>query len=192
MIPEMGIVKEVPVILNSTTQDIQYEGNRDSDPRLIIWTLNFTVNAFIFGATSTANVITHSITSILHKITPEDSVQFVMDANSGVGNYQIGETVFQGYTAANAVAMGKVVTWTNNNLVLTNINGNFVSSEPVYGVTNGANYKFVSYSPVSFKYAQIDDYANVEVDNTHITSDAIISIDNTDTISTTIIESPNV
>lgn len=192
MIPEMGIVKEVPVILNSTTQDIQYEGNRDSDPRLIIWTLNFTVKAFIFGATSTANVITHSITSILNQITPEDAVQFVMDPNSGVGNYQIGETVFQGYTASNAVAMGKVVTWSNNNLTLTNINGNFLSSEPVYGVKNGANYKFVSYNPVPFKYAQIDAYANVETDNTHITTDTIITIDNTDKTSTTIIESPNV
>jgi hypothetical protein len=192
MIPEMGIIKEVPVILNSTTQDIQYEGNRDSDPRLIIWTLNFTVKAFIFGATSTANVVTHSITSILNQITPEDAVQFVMDPNSGVGNYQVGENVYQGYTASNAVAMGKVVTWTNNNLVLTNINGNFVSSEPVYGLKNGANYKFVSYSPVPFKYAQIDAYAAVEVNNTKTTVDTIITIDNTDTTSTTIIESPNV
>jgi len=189
MVPEMGIVKEVPVILNSTTQDIQYEGNRDSDPRLIIWTLNFTVKAFIFGATSSAEIVYHSITNILNKITPEDSVQFVMDPDSGIGNYQVGEIVYQGYTIDNAVAMGKVVTWTNNNLVLTNINGNFVSSEPIYGVKNSANYKFISYTPTPYKFVQIDAQANVDSHSISSTTSSTGTADNTTGLITTITES---
>ena len=64
LIPEMGIVKEIPVVLNSSSYDITYEGPRDSDTRTIIWTLNFTVKGFIFGASSSAGLIKESIASI--------------------------------------------------------------------------------------------------------------------------------
>jgi hypothetical protein len=101
LIPEMGIVKEVPIILNNATHDIQYEGNRDSDPRLIIWTLNFTVKGFIFGKTSPVGVIKTSITNILNNITSDDIIAFNMNT-PGIGTYQAGEIVYQGYSYSNA------------------------------------------------------------------------------------------
>ena len=156
MVPEMGIIKEVPIVLNSCNQDITYEGNREKDPRMIIWTLNFTVKGFIFGKTTETNLITHSITSIYNEITPEQVVEFSIDAASGTGTYQIGEDVYQGYARSTAISAGKVVVWENNKLHLTNINGDFVSSQPIYGVNSLANYKFTSYNITPQKYVQID------------------------------------
>ena len=66
LIPEMGIIKEVPVILNSTSHEITYEGGRENETRMIIWTLNFTVKGFIFGKISEAGLIKTSITNILN------------------------------------------------------------------------------------------------------------------------------
>ena len=40
LVPEMGIIKEIPVVLNSTNQDIDYEGDWERGTRNIIWTLN--------------------------------------------------------------------------------------------------------------------------------------------------------
>jgi hypothetical protein len=145
LIPEMGITKEIPVILNSTQQEIVYEGNRDQETRMIIWTLNFTVKGFIFGKSSTSGIIKTSITNILNDIGPDDIVEFNM-ANPGIGTYQIGEIVYQGYTPTNAIATGKVLSWKNNILKLTNVNGNFVSSQPIYGVNNNASYTFNTYN----------------------------------------------
>ena len=157
MIPEMGIVKEVPVILNSTSQDIDYEGNYERDTRTIIWTLNFTVKGHIFGKiTDTGGPITHSITSIYNQITEEDIVQFTMNSSSGVGTYQIGETVYQGYSAPLAIATGKVVSFDNNVLQLKNINGNFVSNLPIQSTSGSANYTFTSFAPIAQKLVQID------------------------------------
>ena len=156
MVPEMGIIKEVPIVLNSCQQDITYEGNREKDPRMIIWTLNFTVKGFIFGKTTETSVITHSITSIYNEITPDQVVEFSIDAASGTGTYQLGEDVYQGYTRSTAISAGKVVVWENNKLHLTNINGDFVSSQPIYGVNSLANYKFTSYNIAPQKYVQID------------------------------------
>jgi hypothetical protein len=157
MIPEMGIVKEVPVVLNSTSQDIDYEGNYERDTRVIIWTLNFTVKGHIFGKiTDTGGPITHSITSIYNEITEEDIVQFTMNLNSGLGTYQIGETVYQGFSALLAIATGKVVAFNNNSLQLKNINGNFVSNLPIQSTSGSANYVFTSFAPVAQKLEQID------------------------------------
>jgi hypothetical protein len=144
LVPEMGVVKEVPVVLNSTNHETTYEGPRDSDPRMIIWTLNFTVKGYVFGPTSTAGLITASITNILNDVTADTNVVFNVNAG-GVGEYQIGEIVYQGYTIVNSTASGKVVSFDNNKLTLTNINGNFVSSQPIYGATTNSNYIFNSY-----------------------------------------------
>jgi hypothetical protein len=159
LIPEMGIVKEIPVILNTTSHEILYEGDRDQETRMIIWTLNFTVKGFIFGKSSTTGIIKTSITNILNDIGPDDVVAFNMSA-AGVGSYQAGETVYQGYTAVSPTASGKVISWNNNILRLTNINGNFISSQPVYGVNNNASYTFLSYQIQPQKYAQIISVTN--------------------------------
>lgn len=156
MVPEMGIIKEIPVILNSCTSDITYEGNREKDPRMIIWTLNFTVKGYIFGKSTSTGLITHSITSIYNQISDGDVVEFTMNAASGIGSYQLGETVYQGYTAQTATATARVVLWTNNILHLDNINGDFTSTQPIYGVNTRANYKFTSYNITPKKFVQID------------------------------------
>ena len=98
LIPELGIIKEVPIVLNSTKSEIMYEGNRESDTRYIVWTLNFTVKSFIFGAFGdTGNIIKTSITNIYNDINATDIVAFNM-TTPGTGNYQMGEVVYQGYT----------------------------------------------------------------------------------------------
>jgi hypothetical protein len=116
---------------------------------MIIWTLRFTVKGFIFGKTSgPINVIKTAITNILDKITPEDIVQFNM-SQPGIGNYQIGEPVYQGFSYGNATATARVVMWSNGILHLTEMNGNFVSNLPIYGVNTNASYQFFSYNIAS-------------------------------------------
>lgn len=146
MVPEMGVIKEVPIILNSATHEIEYEGDRNSDTRMIIWTLNFTIKGFIFGKVSdNTSIIKTSITNILSDISSTDTVVFEM-ANNGVGIYQTGEIVYQGYSATTATATAKVTLWTGNKLHLTNINGNFISTQPIVGLASSSNYTFNSYT----------------------------------------------
>jgi hypothetical protein len=156
LVPEMGIVKEIPVVLKDTNYEVTYEGPRDSDPRMIIWTLNFTVKGFIFGATSTAGLIKTSITNILNNINFADAVQFNMGYSTG--SYKVGEFVYQGYGLPTATASGKVVSFTStgsNILTLTNVNGNFVSSQPIIGADTGAYATFNSYKVLPQNFATI-------------------------------------
>jgi hypothetical protein len=79
-----------------------------------------------------------------------------MNEMNGIGTYQIGEIVYQGYSAGTSSATGKVVFWNDNNLHLTNINGNFISNLPVIGLASNANYTFYNYNIVPQKLVQID------------------------------------
>jgi hypothetical protein len=155
LIPEMGIVKEIPVILKNVDMPVDFEGDRERDTRVIIWTLNFTVKGFIFGAVSdNIALIRTSITNILNDISPTDQVVFKM-TTPGIGTYQIGEGVYQGYSHSTATATAKVVEFNNNNLTLTNINGNFVSGQPIYSSQSNSNYTFDSYAVVNPKFVEI-------------------------------------
>ena len=160
MVPEMGVIKEVPIVLNSCVSDITYEGNREKDPRMIVWTLNFTVKGYIFGKTTATGLITNSITSIYNQISDGDVVEFSINAASGTGTYQLGEMVYQGYTPQTSTATARVVLWSNNKLHLDTINGDFVSTQPIYGVNTRANYKFTSYNITPHKFVNIDTKPN--------------------------------
>lgn len=164
LVPEMGIIKEVPVILNSSSQEIDYEGDYNRGTRNIIWTLNFTVKGFIFGKIndSSKGLIEHSITSMFNQVSAEDEIQFVVNPESGIGNYQIGEIVYQGYSHSTATATAKVVLWDNNIVTLKNINGNFVSNLPIRSASTHTNYMFTSYIPSPKKMVQIDVRPNPE------------------------------
>jgi hypothetical protein len=158
LIPEMGIVKEIPIILNSTDMPVDNYGTRDRETRVLIWTLNFTVKGYVFGNVNDASngIIKHSITNILSNITSNDTVVFNIDENSGLGTYQIGELVYQGYSKNLATATAKVILLEDGALHLTNIDGNFVSDLPIIGTKSYANYSFTSTNLVNQKLVQID------------------------------------
>ena len=155
LIPEMGVVKEVPIVLKNVDYSVQDEGNRDSDPRIVIWTLNFTVKGFIFGATSPVNIIRNSITNILSGVSETDNIAFNMNA-TGTGTYKDGEIVYQGYSLATATATAKVLYYSNNILHVTEIQGNFVSSMPIYGAQSNAKYTFTSYAVVPLQLVKVN------------------------------------
>ena len=142
LIPEMSVIKEVPVLLKSTNQEITYEGNREAETRTIIWTLNFTVKGFVFGPVSEPKVIRRSITNIYdNTLSDADIVEFSMTPD-GLGKYQEGEFVYQGYGLDNATSTAKVISWSNDTLKLQvgSLSGNFVTSKKLYGAQTGAAY----------------------------------------------------
>lgn len=156
MIPEMGIVKEVPIILKDTKYDVTYEGDYTSDTRMVVWTLNFTVKGFVFGATSTANIIKTSITNIYNKLTDKDTVVFTLNA-LGESDFIIGELVYQGSSAGSSTANGRVVAWDslNRKLTLNSLNGNFLSGQKMIGMNSNASWLFISYAIATVDYVNI-------------------------------------
>jgi len=180
LIPEMGIIKEVPVILNSTSHEITYEGGRENETRMIIWTLNFTVKGFVFGKSTEVGVINRAFVSVYNLISDTDTVEFYLNLNSGFGTYKVGEKVYQGYTLDDTTATGIVVQFTDNILRLKQLTGNFVSDKPIYGINTLANYNFTSYNLNPLKFVEVDAVGRVSTDIDFMTVDKVdAKVDNT-------------
>lgn len=159
LVPSMGIVKELPILLNSVDRDVDYEGDRESNPRRIIFTFHFTVKGFIFGKVTdvTDKLITHTITNVYNKVDNLDEFEFAL-ANTGSGIYKTGETIYQGQSVLVSSATAIVVhhDTTNHILHLKNINGNIVSTLPLIGSQTNAKYTYTSYNPSPYKMVKID------------------------------------
>jgi hypothetical protein len=56
LIPEMEVTMEIPLILDSISQDDVYEGDW-KDRRSLTWTLDFTMKGYIFGPVKTGKII---------------------------------------------------------------------------------------------------------------------------------------
>lgn len=151
-VPSMGIIKEVPVILNSVDRDVDYEGDRETGPRRIIFTFHFTVKGFIFGKISdvTNKLVTHTITNVYQS--ESKGAVYSFDLNpSGFGAYKPNELVYQGPTLGDSTASGQVIRYDSLNhiLYLTNLHGDFISSAPLIGSSSYAKYYFTSSSSTS-------------------------------------------
>ena len=92
--------------------------------------------------------------------------------------------MYQGYSLNSATATAKVVVFnpSNNQITLTNVNGNFVSNQPIIGSITNSNYAFTSYSVSSIDYSQIIVVPNPPTSNSN----------GHYTYTTTITETPNI
>lgn len=59
LIPELDAVYDIPLVIDSISQEDSYEGSFEQR-RAIIWTLNFTMKAYVFGPTKTSKIIKYS------------------------------------------------------------------------------------------------------------------------------------
>lgn len=156
LIPEMGIIKQLPIVLKDVKQDIEYEGEYDSKVRTVIWTLSFTVKGYLYGAVSQPKVIRTSITNILDDSNLNER-EIVLQMSNGFGNFKQGETVYQGYSFETATSTATVSDWisSSNTLTITNLNGHFVTGANVVGIQTNSSWNVNDYSILPKKLVTI-------------------------------------
>lgn len=91
-IPGTNIKYDVPVILNSVSPSVTYEGDI-SDTRLVFWDLSFTVKGYIFPKYSEATIIKEANTNIYIETQKRDAQKVYVDVANGNGTFSIVETV---------------------------------------------------------------------------------------------------
>ena len=160
-IPEMGFLKDVPIILNSVDNIIEHEGNFDA-VRYVSWTLNFTMKAHYYGPVSQAKIIRKAITNI--KADPTlyrgQTVKMnVTDASSN-GSFYIDDIVFQGDNYTTATAYGTVLAYSANTgqLMIGGAQGNFEAGSTLRATKSNAVFTLTSFdtSPITYSTITIE------------------------------------
>lgn len=156
-VPELGFLKDIPIILNNVSTNVQYEGNYDS-VRYVNWTLNFTVKGYYYGPISTPKIIRKVIANIYND--PRLQAGYVVRINTDSGNggtYKIDDTVYQGTDYKTANAYGIVLSWMPENAKLTlgAVQGQFHVNNTIRAVSTNAAYNLASFEVSPLKLASI-------------------------------------
>lgn len=148
--PSLGISKDVPVIINDVSYEVDNKGAHDGETRKVIWTIKFTVLGWLFGPAKidTHGIIKEVFTNLYDtSIITGKNINLVMDLNSGNGTFMQGETVYQGNTIHTAVATATVIDWSldTGKLYITDATGLFESNQLVYGTQTNASFLPINY-----------------------------------------------
>ena len=140
-IKEMDQKYDMPVILNSVTPEVDYEGDF-MNTRLIIWNLTFTAKGYIWppvSANNSSKYITSANANIYTDSTNLDAQKLYVNMATGFGVYTTGEDV---KVEARGVT-GKVLYFSNTadgTLVLTNLNKKVQANDKVTGVYSNSTF----------------------------------------------------
>jgi hypothetical protein len=157
LIDESGaeIKRDIPIIYNGSSSEVQYEGDSTS-VRYVIHSLSFTVKAYLFGPTHDSAIIRKAITNIYDTVGDHYQVRVDMDAG-GVGNYAVEEEVYSGNDWESAEWRARVMSWSNasNLLIVYDMHGDLpVDGDVVYGLDTGARWTVSTASRSFLKHAQ--------------------------------------
>lgn len=167
-VAELGLQKDIPIIMEDIKQNVQYEGNYDS-VRYVYWTMTFVVKGYLFGPVSTPKIIRKSIANIYNDPSLLTGYIIKINTGSGNGNFQINDTIYQGNNYTTATAYGTVIKWEANNakLFIAGAQGNFRTNNTIRGMSTNAVYNIASFdaSPVKLVNITVEpDPIDAEVD----------------------------
>jgi hypothetical protein len=155
-ISQMDQKYDMPVILNSVSPEVDYEGDF-MNTRLIIWNLTFTAKAYIWppvSANNSSKLITKANTNIFTDSTNLDAQKVYVNMATGFGVYTTGEDIIvekRGVT-------GKVLYFSNTadgTLVLTNLNKKVQANDKVTGVYSNSTFTISTVSQSETKAVAI-------------------------------------
>ena len=139
---------DIPFILQNISYNVDSVGTPDTT-RVIIWTLTFTAKGYMFGPILSRNIIRKSTANTFNSIFELDGLrELTMNANSGVGNYQAGEVVFEGRSLDSANSTATVSSWSNTTkvLVISDVNGVLETGKNLTGIVTNTSYTIQSFS----------------------------------------------
>lgn len=137
-IPSMDQKYDLPVILNSVSSTVDYEGDMTTT-RLITWDLSFTVKGYIWPPIKTGEVIRQANTNIYYQPQSLNAQVVYVDFINGTGQYLRSETI----RVENRQVKGRVLYFSNTTtgtLIVSELNKLLEVGDVVIGDTSNSSF----------------------------------------------------
>jgi len=168
---EMDIKKDIPIILKSVNEKIDFEGKFEDGTRLITWDLEFVMKGWLFGPVSNTSIImgvsantadpnaaVHGgvLVNLYHDINNKPIQKIVV--TGGTINFRESEPV----KIPEGDLRGIVTAWnpTTNTLYLSDVSGVLRANDNVWGLDTSAHWSVLSVENISQPTANIWIYQN--------------------------------
>lgn len=139
---DVGNNVDVPIILESIDYSVTGDVGTGEELRTLVWTLTFTVKAYLYGPINSNTKIIRKSTANTYDSTYIQTGERKINLTSGSGDYKIGELVFEGKTASIANASGFVKSWDNvaNQIIVTDVAGALLTGKKLTGAVTNTSY----------------------------------------------------
>jgi len=138
---DVGNNVDIPIILESIDYAVTGDVGTSDELRTLVWTLSFTVKAYLYGPINANTKIIRKVTANTYDSSYIETGERKITLTSGSGDYKIGELVYEGKTPYTANASGFVKQWNNvaNQVIVTDVSGVLLTGKKLTGaVTNTA------------------------------------------------------
>lgn len=147
-VPSMDQKYDMPVLLNSVSPSIDYEGD-GTTTRLILWDLSFTAKGYIWPPVKEGKVIRQANTNLYIETSSRTSQKVFVDYPNGSGYFSDEETVFIKTTTngENKDITGDLAYFSNSNtgiVVINNLTSLLEANDIIVGATSNASYNVTS------------------------------------------------
>lgn len=153
----LGVLKDIPIILNTVQNNIEHEGNFDS-VRFVTWTMTFTMKAHYYGPISNPKIIRKVIANIFNDASLQSGYITRVNLVSGnSGTYYVDDIAYQGNNYETANAYGVILSWSANTgkLALGGVQGQFKTNNTIRALSSNASYQLSSFDISPLKLAKI-------------------------------------
>lgn len=153
-----GLKVDVPIILNNVTYQVDGDTGVRDELRVITWTLTFTAKGYLYGLVNANNnnkLITKVYANTFEDV--ERTGERRITLNSGVGEFKIGELVYEGRKVSVSNATAYVKTWnaTSNSLIVYDSSGVLESNRTLKGAVSGASWNIVSFDTNPYQLVEL-------------------------------------
>jgi len=83
LIPDMQELKDIPVVLNSVSQEDTYEGNFQ-ERQALIWTLDFTIKGYLYGPIQATPIIKYAFVNYYAPEVPDGELATAVGVTSAI------------------------------------------------------------------------------------------------------------
>lgn len=160
LLPVIGFIDDIPLTLDNVTQNIDFESDFDEIMMTEI-SMDFTMQVNYYGPINRTKIIRRVFANtFLDQSLDAGYIVRVNLTNGNNGDFQIGESVFQGESYRTASATGTVTKWSKEPpyLRIAGAQGDFRIGENVFSTTSNADYTISSFdsSPLKLQSIQVD------------------------------------
>ena len=139
---------DMPVILDSVTPSVEYEGD-NTTTRLIIWDLTFTAKGYIWPPVKEGKYIRQANTNLYIQTASRTSQKVYVDYANGSSYFADGETIFvtTNTNGDTRDVKGDLAYFSNSNtgiIVVNNLNKLIEANDIIVGATSNASYNVSS------------------------------------------------
>ena len=157
LVPEIGIVKDIPLLLNRVSEAIEYSDGFDETVQ-IEFTLSFTMQVWLYGPVTNTKIIRRVFANtFLDPSLYKGALVRVNLANGNNGIYETEDIVYQGDTLTRASAAGIVHSYSSNNayLLIGAVQGDFAVNTDIKAASTNAVWRLASFDVSPLKIQSI-------------------------------------